>query len=523
VSGKVAMIGFDSPDLGLVARLLEEGRLPNLAAMLERGHYVELPEDQELITTSCWVTLLTGYSVADHGLLYNEHLAPDSYRVVPTDPRSLRTPALWSHVGAAGRRSIVLSVYGIPVLPGLPGKQVVGWGSHDAYTRDRWSCEPDSLIEELERDFGPRQLRYNAPPPRGTKELRAYVAQIIEGLDQQSRAVRHLAQQEDWDLLVTALADMHQAGHYLWHHAFPEHPWHDPAAPAELHRALEDIYAAADKALGEITGALPEGVTKLVTTPYALGPNHHLLEVLPEALERGGFTLRHAPGEAPNGLRLRALRAGRATARALLPLGLRRRLAPAVGRDAVVAELRTAHIDWARTRAFTIPADTGAYIRVNLAGRDPAGCVQPGPEYDAVCAEIARFLLAVVDENEEAVVLRVARWDELTGSEPWGHLPDLCVQWRRGVKPAHLTFPDGSRAEIPEEDPRSAIHWAPGFVIGAGPGIPASGRAALEGPSARLVDVVPTVLELMGVPPTAELPGSPIEALSGRTRRVVVR
>ena len=32
------MIGFDSPDLGLVARLLDEGRLPNLAALKFREH-----------------------------------------------------------------------------------------------------------------------------------------------------------------------------------------------------------------------------------------------------------------------------------------------------------------------------------------------------------------------------------------------------------------------------------------------------------------------------------------------------
>lgn len=514
------MVGFDSPDIGLVTRLLDEGRLPNLAALLERGRCVELHEDQELITTSCWVTLLTGYSVAEHGLLYNEHLEQGSYRVVPTDPRSLRRPALWRHVAAAGLRSTVVSVYGVPVIPGLPGKQVVGWGSHDAYTRDRWSSEPDGLVDELEREFGPRRLRYHRPSPNGTKEFRAYVAEIVEGLDQQARAVRHLAEQDDWDLLVTSLPDMHQAGHYLWHHAFPEHPWHDPGTPADLRDALAEVYVAADEGLGRIAGALPDDVTLLATTPYAIGPNHHLLEILPGVLEHGGFTLRHAPGEAPNGLRLRTLRAGRRAARALLPLGLRRRLAPALGRDALVAELRTAHIDWARTRAFTIPADTGAYIRLNVAGRDPAGCVQPGAEYDTLCAEIERFLMGVVDENGDAVVLRVARWDELTGSEPWGHLPDLCVQWRHGIKPAHVRLPGGDRLEIPEEDPRSAIHWSPGFLIGAGPGISPSGRVALDGPPARLVDVAPTVLELMGVPPTTELPGKPIEALSGRARRL---
>jgi predicted AlkP superfamily phosphohydrolase/phosphomutase len=519
MSGRVALVGFDSPDLGLVARLLEEGRLPNLAALLERGRYLELHEDQELITTSCWVTLLSGYPTAEHGLLYNQQLLPDSYRVAPTELSALRRPALWNHVGAAGRRSTVISVYGMPLVPGLPGKQVVGWGSHDAYTRDRWSSEPEELVDELERTFGPRRLRYQTPAPRGTKETRAYIRQVLEGLDQQTRTICELARKDDWDLLACSLPDMHQAGHYVWHHAFPEHPWHDPEAPEDIRRGLADIYAAADRGLGEIAGALPDDTTLLVASPYAVGPNHHLLEFLPEVLERGGFMVRHGPGETPRPLRLRALRAGRAAARALLPLGLRRRLAPAVGRDALVAELSIADIDWGRTRAYPIPADTGAYIRLNVTGRDPAGCVAPGPEYDAACAEVERLLLGLADENGEPVVVRVARWDELTGAEPWGHLPDLCVQWRHGVKPAHLTLPAGGRVEVSEEDARSAIHWAPGFVVGAGPGIAPSGRAALEGESARLVDVVPTILDLMGVPPATELPGRPIEPLRARAER----
>ena len=49
-----------------------------------------------------------------------------------------------------------------------------------------------------------------------------------------------------------------------------------------------------------------------------------------------------------------------------------------------------AHIDWARTRAFSLPSDMTAYVRVNLKGREPEGVVAAGHEYEALCDELDR-------------------------------------------------------------------------------------------------------------------------------------
>ena len=51
--------------------------------------------------------------------------------------------------------------------------------------------------------------------------------------------------------------------------------------------------------------------------------------------------------------------------------------------------------DWSRTRAFSIPDSFVGMIRVNLAGREPAGIVEPGAEYEETVAELENDLLAL--------------------------------------------------------------------------------------------------------------------------------
>jgi hypothetical protein len=67
---------------------------------------------------------------------------------------------------------------------------------------------------------------------------------------------------------------------------------------------------------------------------------------------------------------------------------------------------------------------------------------------------------------------------------------------------------------VKAERSMESVHWAPGFAVGAGPGIEPSGQRRLRVPDeARLADVGATVLALLGVPQPAAVTGRPIEGL----------
>jgi hypothetical protein len=72
--------------------------------------------------------------------------------------------------------------------------------------------------------------------------------------------------------------------------------------------------------------------------------------------------------------------------------------------------------------------------------------------------------------------------------------------------------------ELPVPTLRSirSVHYTPGFVLGAGPGIERAGDQGLRDPAgqAQLADVGATVLALLGVPVPAEVSGRPIPGLA---------
>jgi predicted AlkP superfamily phosphohydrolase/phosphomutase len=165
---------------------------------------------------------------------------------------------------------------------------------------------------------------------------------------------------------------------------------------------------------------------------------------------------------------------------------------------------RTGRSDWSKTRALSLTGDVHGYVRINLRGREALGIVEPGEQYDLVCAEIADGLKTFVDSDTgEAVVAEVVRIDELF--PPGGRrdaLPDLIVRWapspcadtRSIESPRFGTIAWPTPGKNPNG--RSGNHTAEGFLFAAGDGIsPASSLGA----EAHILDLPPTIHEILGV------------------------
>ena len=72
-----------------------------------------------------------------------------------------------------------------------------------------------------------------------------------------------------------------------------------------------------------------------------------------------------------------------------------------------------------------------AAIRVNLRGREPYGCVEPGPEAAALVEDLRRELHVLRQPGtDEPIVDLVATPEELFGPDPHPDLPDLTVGFR---------------------------------------------------------------------------------------------
>jgi predicted AlkP superfamily phosphohydrolase/phosphomutase len=187
------------------------------------------------------------------------------------------------------------------------------------------------------------------------------------------------------------------------------------------------------------------------------------------------------------------------------------------GRDRLLAEMAVAGIDWGATAAIPIPSDGNSALRLNLAGRDPAGRVQPGHDAERVMGGLVDTLMALrCADTGRPLVARIARYEELyEGVEPHSGPADLFVQWARVPRPRAVRSDEVGELPVPRLRSIRSVHYSPGFVLGAGPGIEGSGEHGLRRPAgrARLADLGATVLALLGVPVPTEISGRPIPGL----------
>jgi predicted AlkP superfamily phosphohydrolase/phosphomutase len=158
-------------------------------------------------------------------------------------------------------------------------------------------------------------------------------------------------------------------------------------------------------------------------------------------------------------------------------------------------------VDWAGTTAW---GEGGYYGRVflNVAGREPDGIVPPD-DLPQVLADLASRLQAIPGPDGEALATRVHRPEDVY-DEVNGVAPDLLVlfgdlSWRAV---GTLGGPDGVHTFENDTGPDDANHAQDGLLIMAGPGVEPG-----PGEGMHLLDVAPTVLELLGIAPLASMRG----------------
>ena len=185
--------------------------------------------------------------------------------------------------------------------------------------------------------------------------------------------------------------------------------------------------------------------------------------------------------------------------RDLLPQDLRKALArrlPTRLRNSLARRVDTAAIDWSRTRAYCLPTDLEGCIRINLAGREPAGVVQPGTEYEELCDGVTAALEELVEPaSGRPAVRQVLRADQAFTGPRRPYLPDLVVVWAPNAATGAVASARIGTVALPSPDPRPGTHTDPGFLMACGPELPKGGT--LQG--GDILDVAPTILARHGV------------------------
>ena len=509
--GRVLALAFDGASPELLQRWAAEGKLPNLARLIDNGVSGTSRGLEHFFVGSTWPSLYTGTSPAAHGHHSLVQLKPGTYASYElADEGLVRATPFWDLLSSAGRRVAILDVPLSAISTHLNGIQTVEWGSHDAVFGFR--CSTPALQREISAKYGAHPLGPSCDAAnRVAADYNAFVARLIAGVERKAQLTRDLMGRERWDFAIQVFTESHCAGHQCWHLHDVQHPAHDRAIVAATGDPLERVYCAIDAAIGEITRGVRNDVTLIVFSAHGMSYWYGAQLLLPQILLKLGVST--AKPVTPAADDVGSITNAVAAMWRRLPPGIRRRLAPL--RDRVMSPRSEApsavpaHIDAPRSRCF--PVYNGLIeggIRLNLRGREPNGMLEPGAAADGFCADLRRELLAITDERTGGRLVReVVRTKDMVHGAALDALPDLLVVWSDAVATGSSAVGDGRGATIRAHSPRIGVvagtnafgrtgeHRPDGFCVAAGPGI---ARGRLPG-DFSLLDYAPTFAALVGV------------------------
>jgi predicted AlkP superfamily phosphohydrolase/phosphomutase len=506
VAARLLLLGLDAFDAELMQRWTAEGKLPAIRGLMERGTSGLVRGPAGFYVGSSWATFYTGLNPAGHGFYRMDQLAPGTYDFFrPVDrPAGIGGTPIWTKASAAGLRVAAFDIPTASVDRKLNGIQIGGWGDFEGLYE--YMTSPPELAAEILAAVGEYPRWDVAEHRRGTSDEFAHlVAALEQGVEKRTALTLELLDREDWDLFIQVFTESHSAGHQCWHLHDPTSPSHDPEIAAAIGNPVERVYCAIDRAVGAILERAGDAGVMLFAV-YGMSSWRGAGFLLREILYRLGVTT--SPTVQIPRLHEALYRLGVTAHPAYLRLRKRfARTSPSSTSYRHPANV----LGWAdvdTSRCFSIPnGKPVGGIRLNLAGREPRGTMQPGREADAFCEQLTEDLLAIVDERTDSpLIAKVDRTNMLYTGPRVNALPDLLVEWNSN--PTGTSLYAGGRGatvrarseaigivEGQNDYHRTGDHLPRGFYVYAGRGIPVAERKE----PVELTDLYPTICTLLGL------------------------
>jgi predicted AlkP superfamily phosphohydrolase/phosphomutase len=454
---RVIVLALDGASPELLERWMDDGTLPRLADLRARGCRGRTQSVEGYFVGSTWPSLYTSSNPGRHGFHYQHQISSGTYALrTMAHERLVQETAFWEVMAAAGKRMCLLDVPLSQPSLGISGIQVLEWGGHDAI--NGFETVPAGLGEDLLRRYGAHPVGSCCDAERKTAEdYRRFRDQLLEGVETRTRMTLDLLAREPWAFFMQVFSETHCVGHQCWHLHDDCHPAFDRTLQDSIGDPVRDVYMAVDRSVGRVVDAGGDA-TFLVFSSHGMS-YWYGADFLLKPILVGLGVASDRPQPSVQGMRDRligwlrpAWRRLGASPRRILKRTLDRFLSPPPDS----ATTPTLSVDPAASRCF--PMKNGmafSGIRLNLDGREPNGMLRPGEEADRFAADLARDLLAIIDQRTgRTLIRRVVRTRDICDGPRLDDLPDLLVEWSDEVPTGSTSVAEGAGSEVVISSPK---------------------------------------------------------------------
>ena len=502
--GKVIVVGLDGATFDLIKPWAAEGYLPVLSKLLQEGAHGDLGSTLPPMTAPAWTAYATGCNPGKHRLYDWIAREPDSYRFTPVTALDGKAPTIYSLLSNYGRKVVSLNV---PMTyPPIPVNGVMVSGMPTPSTDVRFTY-PDNAYQDILAAVGDYILYPDPGEAYSDSGIDAFLERLYRSADLRMQTFAYLRQRENPDFAMMVFNGTDTVSHAMWKFMDPSHPLHDPAKAEKYGNAIRDYYQHVDGLLGGIVESLDSDTTLIVMSDHGFGPFHKFIHVNNWLIREGFMTIKSGPLSRTKKAFFQAGFSPMNVYNTLMQFGfgrLKREVVRGQGQDMMkTLFLSFEDVDWSRTVAYSL-GNVGQ-IYLNVAGREPLGCVRPGDDYERIRSRIMERLMELRDpDTREGVVEAVYRREEIYHGDYLDKAPDIVFMPTRLEYFGFGEYEFGSH-KIIEAMRRgiSGTHRMNGIFLAYGVTI----EAGVEVKDASLVDLAPTILYLMSAPAQAHMDG----------------
>jgi len=485
---RVFTIGLDGATWDILDPYMQKGSLPNLKRIVDSGVRGYLKSTIPPNSPIAWSSFMTGANPGKHGIFgFTEHLDGDSYLKRPLSQRAMRLPTMWDILSRKGVKNITINV---PVT--YPPKEINGClisgmftpSTHVDYTY------PSTLKEEL----GKAGIQYKInikEPIAADKGSAEFFKDLYNVTENRYLAAKYLISNKKWDFFTVVFTGIDRLQHRFMDSIVPGRGKND-----SIGREVDKYFRYLDERIGNLMQLAGKDANIVFLSDHGFAKLKGALYINKWLLDKG---LLHPAKRNGNFIWNMAS----TLKKFVKKIGLAKIIKGAMGEsktDYIV--LKTHKIDWQRTKAFLFLSDG---IRINLRKREIYGSVDMA-DFEETRNEIIRGLMAIKNTMKEPIIEKVFKKEEVYSGNQIDNAPDLIIKFRD----------DNLYEAISEEmhvdsifDPhvlKEGNHTPYGICAFFGNGI----KKSYEIKNAEIIDIMPTIMHIMGFPIPEYVDGRPL-------------
>jgi len=441
---------------------------------MDNGQSGDLQSVVPPLTGPAWISFMTGVNPGKHGVY--DFMTPGLGEIHLINYGSIKIPTLWDILSKQDRKLVILSH---PVT--YPAPRINGYLIGGILSGTDGISYPPDLIDEVESHLGEKYRTSMSIGPQLGREA-IYMKEFAKWHGLLEKTALYLLEKE-WDLFMTVFNITDGISHFLWRHMENGGDFSDG-----IYRAYELV----DRSIGRIMERVGEETDVILMSDHGFGPLRKNVNLNLYLMKRGFLKFRKGSflkkalfmgGITPNNVYGIVKR---------FKLTARTRSIPIETRYKVLdAFLSYRDVDWDKTLAFSRGHIGQIYVNRPVVER-------MGLEYFQFRDRLISELYDLEEEETgDRIVDRVYTQEEVYWGEFIDSAPDLFIVMKNF---SYLAYPlltsDNKIVTDYKVESRSGTHRMNGMFVGCGPSFP-RGESRKD---AGILDVAPTILEIMGVP-----------------------